>query len=576
MANQQLFPQFNDLPQIPDEQHFAQWSHHNNHYMNSYTFPSQLGRPMSTYEEEMDKFNPARHQNASLDRYLHGNDPAPFVSGMHRNSVDLPLPVQRVNTYEHPWPSSDCHPYTLRDGSPGMTSVLSGASSLDTQNELRSPHPFHNPSYGSPNERYHPALSYPSPRHSLDGAFTNEFSPPGGICCPRDVELHADAEHTVEDQDTELADTKGAFEYPHDNTQYFANYQQSDMDQGDCDSKDYKDYSFGSQPPGPREESVKPASGSSEDSDLDYSPKRNGKRNNSTSSGSGRPKRTSRGRKGSAPSPPAISTTRVAKRTQKSSNHSPNTNKSPVIKSPKSPAGTSGSLHADTNRHFPCSLAIYGCTSTFTSKNEWKRHMATQHIKLGFWRCDLCTTAVDPHDEDTVYHNDFNRKDLFTQHLRRMHADPKLHATGANSWRNIHANTQTPNKASSSASASGSTSHSSSPSIPTYPVTDENIPAHQTRCYKMLRQTPPQSSCLFCNHNFSGPSSWDDRMEHVGRHLEKERKPEMLDYTQWRQDQPLQNWLMEEGLIVWSEAAGAWKIGDGKPRRDSIIEAMEE
>lgn len=67
-------------------------------------------------------------------------------------------------------------------------------------------------------------------------------------------------------------------------------------------------------------------------------------------------------------------------------------------------------------------------------------------------------------------------------------------------------------------------------------------------------------------------------MEHVGRHLEKERKPQMLDSKSWREDPELQNWLVEEGLIAWSAPAAAWRIGDGKPRRDSILEGngMEE
>lgn len=60
-------------------------------------------------------------------------------------------------------------------------------------------------------------------------------------------------------------------------------------------------------------------------------------------------------------------------------------------------------------------------------------------------------------------------------------------------------------------------------------------------------------------------------MEHVGRHMEKDRRPEMLDFKMWRQDPELQVWLQEEGLIAWENPAG-WKIGNGRPRRDSIFE----
>lgn len=67
-------------------------------------------------------------------------------------------------------------------------------------------------------------------------------------------------------------------------------------------------------------------------------------------------------------------------------------------------------------------------------------------------------------------------------------------------------------------------------------------------------------------------------MEHVGRHLEKERKPEMLNSKLWREDLELENWLVDEGLIAWSTIENAWRIGNGKPRRDSILEesGMEE
>ncbi|EME39743.1 hypothetical protein DOTSEDRAFT_94778, partial [Dothistroma septosporum NZE10] len=136
-------------------------------------------------------------------------------------------------------------------------------------------------------------------------------------------------------------------------------------------------------------------------------------------------------------------------------------------------------------RSFPCPLTIYGCTSTFGSKNEWKRHVNTQHMRLGFWRCDLC-----PNGERKP--NDFNRKDLFIQHVRRMHP--------------------------AAASRTEATS-----SLPKAGKDNESMQALQdaaNRCYKALRHPPQQSCCLFCDQQFTGNGSWDDRMEHVGRHLE--------------------------------------------------------
>ncbi|KAF2650582.1 hypothetical protein K491DRAFT_697150 [Lophiostoma macrostomum CBS 122681] len=197
-------------------------------------------------------------------------------------------------------------------------------------------------------------------------------------------------------------------------------------------------------------------------------------------------------------------------------------------------------------RPFPCPLTIYGCQSSFSSKNEWKRHVSTQHIKLGFWRCDLCPTTIDTSDDRTVYHTLFNRKDLFTQHLRRMHAAPP-----------------TASKAKDE-----------------YPVNEDNLVDHLSRCYKTLRALPMKANCLFCEKPFSGLSSWDERMEHVGRHMEKEAKQNIesendpkleeakgrTEPGSWRHDPELEKYYLEEGLIVRGKD-GDWKVGDGRPLR---------
>jgi len=150
----------------------------------------------------------------------------------------------------------------------------------------------------------------------------------------------------------------------------------------------------------------------------------------------------------------------------------------------------------------------------------------------------LCPTTVDSNNATTVYFNDFNRKDLFTQHLRRMHAAPAHQSAGRTSRE--------------------------------YPVTEESLSEHQARCYKQLRSPPPRSTCLFCNRTFSGPGSWDERMEHVGRHLEKERKAggAPIDINDWQEDRVLKDWLISEALIEQDEN-GAWRLGDGRPRREA-------
>ncbi|KAK1480484.1 hypothetical protein CCUS01_16233 [Colletotrichum cuscutae] len=98
----------------------------------------------------------------------------------------------------------------------------------------------------------------------------------------------------------------------------------------------------------------------------------------------------------------------------------------------------------------------------------------------------------------------FNRKDLFTQHVRRMHKQKKL-----------------------------------------TPEWDENLKALQTDAEKIRCDLPRYMRCpaADCGHDFNGPQAWDERMEHVARHLERaaEGKEPMVHFggehdltlTQW-------------------------------------------
>lgn len=188
---------------------------------------------------------------------------------------------------------------------------------------------------------------------------------------------------------------------------------------------------------------------------------------------------------------------------------------------------SSGTTFATRNaRCFPCPLAVYGCTSTFGSKNEWKRHVSTQHIQLNFWRCDQCPT------EDRQP-NDFNRKDLFIQHVRRMHP-------------------LSLNEHISAASVPKKGRRGSDGSIVKSEAMETALVEIAKRCTIKLRDAPMQSGCLFCDASFEGPSSWEERMEHVGRHMEAVRKldqaPPQPDV--WRQDNLTERWLRAERLVV--------------------------
>lgn len=66
-------------------------------------------------------------------------------------------------------------------------------------------------------------------------------------------------------------------------------------------------------------------------------------------------------------------------------------------------------------------------------------------------------------------------------------------------------------------------------------------------------------------------------MEHVGRHLEKERKAggAPVDINDWQEDGVLKDWLISEGLIE-ADRSGSWRLGDGKPRREADDDDYDE
>ncbi|PWY89090.1 hypothetical protein BO70DRAFT_359410 [Aspergillus heteromorphus CBS 117.55] len=221
---------------------------------------------------------------------------------------------------------------------------------------------------------------------------------------------------------------------------------------------------------------------------------------------------------------------RISKRPRKASA------KAGSISAPKSRSKASGKKDAAVaSRVFVCSFSHFGCPSTFVSKNEWKRHVTSQHIQPGFYRCDVGRCCLDnlskdrnPESDDcpayneTHLVNDFNRKDLFTQHQRRMHAP----------W--VARNRK-------------------------HPETDQerdefeqSLEAVRERCWHEQRKPPSQSCCGFCGQHFSGARSWNERMEHVGRHYEKG------DLQYEAEDLLLRQWAMEEELI--QRVGGEWKL----------------
>lgn len=161
-------------------------------------------------------------------------------------------------------------------------------------------------------------------------------------------------------------------------------------------------------------------------------------------------------------------------------------------------------------RPFPCAFAFAGCTSTFGSKNEWKRHIASQHLCLTYYRCSSC-----PQSQVEGKGNEFNRKDLFTQHLRRMHAPFAIK--------------KALNKGDSKLQTEW----------------ESHVKQMQQDCLVHRRQPPQRSACPKedCANVFEGNGSWDDWTEHVGRHMEKGEAGRL------GVDDLLARWALDEGII---------------------------
>ena len=219
------------------------------------------------------------------------------------------------------------------------------------------------------------------------------------------------------------------------------------------------------------------------------------------------------------------------------------------------------------HRPFVCPLAPYGCRRTFTSKNEWKRHIYSQHICQGFWRCDLCPEIAPSRGP-----NDFNRKDLFTQHLRRMHSDVEGMAESSTSSAAASTKTKSKNPKRRTSSSDASSS-----------LSQETIDTIRDRCWKQVRSPPFRLACYFCcsNHNdnsqqgspdlyFTGKDCCEQWLEHVGKDLTNMLKRRLASSRSsdgyadtlmtnelhcasasaiFARDEVFRQWLIQEGVV---------------------------
>ncbi|KAJ4396482.1 hypothetical protein N0V93_000701 [Gnomoniopsis smithogilvyi] len=221
-------------------------------------------------------------------------------------------------------------------------------------------------------------------------------------------------------------------------------------------------------------------------------------------------------------------------------------------------------------RPFICVFKFAGCSSTFASKNEWKRHVMSQHLVLHYWLCDIevCahnknsltnakpsrrtkaarraaeqTLKLEPTGPPLPDGAIFNRKDLFTQHIRRMHTPVHVQKAG---------------KASKKTSSSSFTA--------TTAEWDEQVKDLQSSALRERCQLPTYMLCPapHCTQRFSGADAWDQRMEHVARHLEGaalgQEEPVVFGGPT---DPSLMDWVTSADVaVVRSVGPGEWVLNN--------------
>lgn len=341
------------------------------------------------------------------------------------------------------------------------------------------------------------------------------------------------------------------------------------------------------------------------DSDSDFNPKRNGLRHHTAT----RNPRLRLPRQSITSYPTLDTKNRVNKPTHSRSL----SNKDKSKPRPIPPMSSQSSVEANSKlpKSFPCTFHHFGCPATFANKNEWKRHVSSQHLQLGFYRCDLgncnpdnqlsaalyegatqasrsrghtkrrsASATTNPFNEEhekAIFYNDFNRKDLFTQHCRRMHG-PGRHLEDETTETNQKINTRL--RALGRKMGSGKPINTKDDEA----AFEGELEQIRLRCWKLRRRAPERTSCGFCGRLFEASAhsdkgneddghaeekAWEERMEHLGRHYERDGCSPSMENT----DPDLLEWGMNEGILEPRSDVGPWLVGYEVPRNE---EAEEE
>jgi len=233
-------------------------------------------------------------------------------------------------------------------------------------------------------------------------------------------------------------------------------------------------------------------------------------------------------------------------------------------------------IRKEHRRGYTCVFHFAGCESTFASKNEWKRHVSSQHLLLNYWICqeDECANTrngTDPIPTNATaaktaapsqYQHQrsksiaggtkknipngaiFNRKDLYTQHMRRMHMPENVKKTLPT----------TANKKSLTTAGTSGTA---------VEQWDDQLRKFQDRALRSRCSLPEYMTCpaVGCNAEFRGSEAWDQRMEHVARHLDRAAQgSEPSVVFGGPQDTCLTAWAGSPEVSIIEPTARGWRL----------------
>ncbi|EFX03524.1 c2h2 finger domain containing protein [Grosmannia clavigera kw1407] len=263
----------------------------------------------------------------------------------------------------------------------------------------------------------------------------------------------------------------------------------------------------------------------------------------------------------------------------------------------------------ESERPFVCLFAYAGCTSAFGNKNEWKRHVMAQHIMLTYWRCDdprcermrnnmgSCARNEGSSSSGTAYHASeqnnsgiFNRKDLFTQHVRRMHMSDTLKAVekkykkDQQQWEQAQAAAGKALKGGGSSSgsakskrkraAAGSEAETGDETATTAPLPspiqepaalqrwNEDLVGLQARSGVVRCSLPTDLTCPACDDTFHGDKAWAERLEHVAGHMQTAHEAGRRPWTFGGLSDPtLTRWAEKDDVrIVQRSGTDSWTL----------------